>query len=197
MTLPQKRLLHALHARTPTIGSWLQTGSAAAAEILAHASFAWLGLDCEHTSADITTVEQIARALGGRDTALLVRVSHSDPIKIRRCLDVGAGGVIVPMVESAAQARQAVLAAKYPPVGTRGYGFGRMNEWGGRLRGLRADGIMPHSSICAAGCASAWHPTKSLRCWNPSISITTKNFFTDRSTETSNSSLGSRQNFRI
>lgn len=142
----QKRLGDALRMRTPIIGSWLQTGSPAAAEILSAAGFTWLGLDCEHTSADVATVEDIARALGGRDTALLVRVSQCDPIEIRRCLDVGASGVIVPLVESAAQAKRAVSAAKYPPLGSRGYCFGRMNEWGGNfdayVRTANADTIV-------------------------------------------------------
>ena len=127
---PQKRLVDALKARTPILGSWLQSGSPAAAEILSAAGYAWLGLDCEHTSADIATVEDVARALAGRNTALLVRVSQCATIEIRRCLDVGAGGVIIPMVESAEQARSAVAAAKFPPLGHRGYCFGRMNDWG-------------------------------------------------------------------
>ncbi|MEY4938460.1 MAG: hypothetical protein RIQ93_195 [Verrucomicrobiota bacterium] len=132
MTAP-RRLFESLRSSMPSIGSWIQTGSPAAAEMLADAGFHWLGLDCEHTSSNIATVEDIARAIQGRDTALLVRVTHCDPIEIRRCLDVGASGVIVPLVESAEQARRAVSAAKYPPVGNRGYCFGRMNQWGLRF----------------------------------------------------------------
>jgi 2-keto-3-deoxy-L-rhamnonate aldolase RhmA len=128
-----RRLVESLRTSTPLIGSWIQTGSPAAAEMLADAGFHWLGLDCEHSSSDIATVESIARAIQGRDTALLVRVTQCDAIEIRRCLDVGASGVIVPMVESAEQARRAVRAAKYPPLGNRGYCFGRMNQWGGRF----------------------------------------------------------------
>jgi len=128
-----KRLVESLRTSTPLIGSWIQTGSPAAAEMLADVGFHWLGLDCEHSSSDIATVESIARAIQGRDTALLVRITQCDVIEIRRCLDVGASGVIVPMVESAEQARRAISAAKYPPVGNRGYGFGRMNQWGRRF----------------------------------------------------------------
>ncbi|OAM88665.1 aldolase/citrate lyase family protein [Termitidicoccus mucosus] len=124
------RLRKALDEKEPIIGSWIQTSSPTCAEILANAGFAWLGIDCEHTSVGIQGVESIARAIHGRDTALLVRVSRADTIEIRQCLDVGAAGVIVPMVETAAQARTAVAAAKYPPDGVRGYCFGRMNDWG-------------------------------------------------------------------
>jgi 2-keto-3-deoxy-L-rhamnonate aldolase RhmA len=126
----QIRLKDALRQRRPILGSWLQTGSPAVAEILANAGFAWLGLDCEHTSSDTAAVEATARAINGRGAALLVRVSRCDTLEIRKCLDVGAVGVIVPLVESAEQARSAVAAAKYPPVGNRGFCFGRMNDWG-------------------------------------------------------------------
>ncbi|MDR2675045.1 MAG: hypothetical protein LBC18_09290 [Opitutaceae bacterium] len=124
------RLRKALDEKEPVIGSWIQTSSPTCAEILANAGFAWLGIDCEHTAVGIQGVESIARAIHGRNTALLVRVSRADTIEIRQCLDVGAAGVIVPMVETAAQARTAVAAAKYPPDGVRGYCFGRMNDWG-------------------------------------------------------------------
>jgi len=128
--MTKKSFSSMLQGSQPVIGSWIQTGSPVAAEILANAGFQWLGLDCEHTSSDISTVESIARSIQGTDTTLLVRVSQCDPLEIRRCLDVGASGVIIPLVESAEQIKIAISAAKYPPRGTRGYGFGRMNKWG-------------------------------------------------------------------
>jgi 2-keto-3-deoxy-L-rhamnonate aldolase RhmA len=124
------RLRKAIDEKTPAIGSWIQASSPTCAEILANAGFAWLGIDCEHTSVGIHGVETIARAIHGRNTALLVRVSSANTIEIRQCLDVGAAGVIVPMVETAEQARLSVAAAKYPPQGVRGFCFGRMNDWG-------------------------------------------------------------------
>ena len=127
---PRLDLKEALTQRRPILGSWLQAGCPAAAEILANAGYAWLGLDCEHTSAGYAVVEGIARALHGRGAALLVRVSQCDTLEIRRCLDIGAAGVIVPLIETAEQARRAVAAAKYPPLGCRGFCFGRMNDWG-------------------------------------------------------------------
>jgi len=128
--LPSPSLRKRLKDGTPFIGSWLQGGSLASAEILAQAGFSWLGLDCEHTSADIKDVEAVSRALGASQTPLLVRVSQADSLEIRQCLDVGAQGVIVPLVEDAEVAEQVVAAAKYPPKGKRGFCFGRMNEWG-------------------------------------------------------------------
>lgn len=120
----------ALRARELTVGSWLQLSSPSAAEILANVGFDWLGLDCEHTSANAATVENICRSVYGRGPALMVRVQHCDTMEIRQALDVGAQGVIVPLVQSAEEARLAVAAAKYPPAGVRGYCFGRMNDWG-------------------------------------------------------------------
>lgn len=123
-------LRRALQARQLTVGSWIQLASPAAAEILANVGYEWLGLDCEHTSADASTVENVCRAVHGRGPALMVRVAHCDTIEIRQALDMGAHGVIVPLVETPEQARHAVAAAKYPPEGVRGYCFGRMNDWG-------------------------------------------------------------------
>lgn len=123
-------LRESLKAGKPVIGTWLQADSPAAAEIFAHAGFRWIGLDAEHTAASIETVETMARAVHGRGADLLVRVSQADTLEIRRSLDVGASGVIVPYIESAEQARMAVAAAKYPPKGVRGFAFMRANNWG-------------------------------------------------------------------
>lgn len=120
----------ALRARQVTYGSWIQLASPGVAEILANAEYDWIGLDCEHTAADIATVEAVARAVYGRGSSLLVRVSRCDTVEIRKCLDVGAHGVIVPLVETVEEAERAVAAAKYPPRGVRGFCFGRMNNWG-------------------------------------------------------------------
>jgi 2-keto-3-deoxy-L-rhamnonate aldolase RhmA len=123
----------ALRQRKLTVGSWLQLASPGAAEILANVGYDWLGLDCEHTAADTATVENIARAVFGRGPSLLVRVKNCETLEIRRALDMGAQGVIVPMIETPEQAKQAVAAAKYPPEGVRGFCFGRMNDWGAKF----------------------------------------------------------------
>lgn len=127
---PPFDIRRALRNRKLTIGSWLQLSSPPAAEILANVGFDWLGLDCEHTSANAATVESICRSVYGRGPALMVRVQHCDTMEIRQALDVGAQGVIVPLVQTVDEACRAVAAAKYPPEGVRGYCFGRMNDWG-------------------------------------------------------------------
>ena len=120
----------ALLQREVTIGTWIQIGHPAVAEILATVGFDWIAADCEHTDIDVAGFTEIARGIYGRGTVSLVRVRENDTLAIRQMLDAGAQGVIVPLVNNAEQARIAVAAAKYPPRGIRGYCFSRMNDWG-------------------------------------------------------------------
>lgn len=126
------RVKQAFAAGRPCIGSWIQTGSPVAAEILAAAGFDWIAVDCEHSSITVDAMSDVMRAIGNRAVPL-VRVQTNAPLDIRRALDMGAGGVIVPMIQSGAEARAAVAAAKYPPVGARGFGYCRANDWGERF----------------------------------------------------------------
>lgn len=112
------------------IGSWIQTGSPAAAEILAEAGFDWVSVDMEHSSIGIDEFAQVARGIRGRGAATVVRVRENDTLAIRQALDMGAECVIVPMVNSREEAERAVAAAKYPPLGVRGFGWARCNDWG-------------------------------------------------------------------
>lgn len=120
----------ALLQKKATIGTWIQTGSPVAAEILANAGYDWVAIDCEHSSIGIEAFAQVARGIYGRGPATLVRVRENDTLAIRQFLDMGAQGVIVPLVNSAEDARRAVAAAKYPPEGVRGFGYCRANNWG-------------------------------------------------------------------
>ncbi len=120
----------ALSERKPTFGSWIQTGSPTAAEILCDAGCAWIGIDCEHSDIDLAKMTEVMRAIYGRGTLPLVRVKTNDTLAIRQALDMGAAGVIVPMVESAEEAKKAVCSALYPPEGVRGFGYCRANGWG-------------------------------------------------------------------
>ncbi|MBT3378338.1 MAG: 2,4-dihydroxyhept-2-ene-1,7-dioic acid aldolase [Lentisphaerae bacterium] len=113
-----------------TIGTWIQAGHPTIAEVLAEAGFDWIAADCEHTDIDMTQFAGLARAMYGRGPAPLVRVRENDTLAIRQVLDMGAEGVIVPLVNSPAEAEAAVRAAKYPPQGVRGFAFSRMNDWG-------------------------------------------------------------------
>ncbi len=120
----------ALLQRRVTIGTWLQINNPTAAEVLANAGYEWIAIDIEHTDIDIVSLTALLRGMHGRGAAPIARVSTNDAIEIRRALDVGAAGVLVPFVSTADQARRAVAAARYPPQGVRGFSFCRANNWG-------------------------------------------------------------------
>lgn len=119
----------ALHNRKLTIGTWIQTGSPVVAEILGNVGFDWIAADMEHTDLDESAFSQLIRALPP-ECMPFARVRYNDTIAIRRVLDCGAKGIIVPLVNSREEAMKAVQAAKYPPIGERGFAFCRANEWG-------------------------------------------------------------------
>jgi len=119
-----------LKERSTLIGSWIQTGHAVNAEILAQAGFRWLAADCEHGEFEDADIGGFVRAVRQHDCVPLVRVKENAVLPIRRALDLGAEGVIVPLIETAEQARKAVEAANYFPVGVRGFAWHRGNNWG-------------------------------------------------------------------
>lgn len=123
-------LRRALLEKKLTLGGWLQIGHPAAAEVFARAGFDWVCVDFEHGAIDIETATNIFRALDAFGCVPVGRLPANDPIWIHRVLDAGARGLIVPMVNTASQARSVVAESKYPPRGVRGFGFSRTNRYG-------------------------------------------------------------------
>lgn len=113
-----------------TFGGWILIGHPASAEVLATSGLDWLTLDLEHAQIDLESATNIFRAMDAAGCHPMVRIPRNDPSMIARYLDAGVHGIIVPMVKSAAQAAAAVDAAKYPPMGNRGFGFARANDYG-------------------------------------------------------------------
>lgn len=114
----------------PTIGSWVTMGSLPAAEIMSLVGFDWLLVDCEHGPMDFEKAQALFQAIDASYCAPFIRVADNDAALIKRALDIGAMGVIVPMVNDRASAERAVRAAKYPPEGIRGIGAGRAQRYG-------------------------------------------------------------------
>jgi 4-hydroxy-2-oxoheptanedioate aldolase len=112
----------ALRAGQPAIGTWLSLGSITAARFLARAGFAWLTVDIEHSLVDWETATHMFAAIADAGCTALARVPANRHDHIKRVLDNGAHGVVVPMVNSRAEAEQAVSAVLYPPQGTRSVG---------------------------------------------------------------------------
>jgi len=113
-----------------TIGSWLTLNNASIAEIMADAGFDWLCVDLEHSIIDYAEAQQLIIAIQSMRLKAFVRVGENNPRIIKRVLDAGADGIIVPSVNSAAEARNAVDAVKYPPLGKRGVGLARAQNYG-------------------------------------------------------------------
>lgn len=124
----------ALAAGRPVFGSWLALCSPLASEIMAHAGHDFLMVDGEHSAVGNETALAMAQAMGGTPCVPLMRVASNDPVRIKQALDLGMQGVIVPMVNSAAEAHQAVAACRYPPEGIRGFASSRASLWGGRMQ---------------------------------------------------------------
>ncbi|MDR1932336.1 MAG: hypothetical protein LBQ57_05870 [Spirochaetales bacterium] len=114
----------------PSFGSWIQVPHPAVAEILSGAGFDWLAVDMEHSDAGVSRYSDIIRGMYGRGPVPMARVQENDTLVIRRLLDAGAWGVIVPMVNCAQEAKKAVQAVRFPPEGIRGTGFARANDYG-------------------------------------------------------------------
>lgn len=112
------------------VGNWLSIGHPAVAEICAD-GFDFVVIDTEHTDMGLESVTEMLRAVDAvGDVRSFVRVPWNDPVVIKRVLDLGPDGVIVPMVETAEEARDAVEAMRYPPDGRRGVAPGRASDYG-------------------------------------------------------------------
>lgn len=113
-----------------SIGSWLTIPHQSVVEILGTAGFEWLTLDIEHAAIGIEGVINMIGHIQGNGMQALVRVSKNEEVVIKRVLDAGADGIIVPLVRNKEEAAQAVSYAKYPPLGIRGVGLNRAQKYG-------------------------------------------------------------------
>ena len=120
-----------------SIGSWVTLAHPAIAEIMANAGFDWLAIDLEHSVITIREAEELIRVIQLSGVIPLIRLTSNDAQLIKRVMDAGAHGVIVPMVNNADDAVQAVKAVKYPPLGNRGVGLARAQKYGADFKGYQ------------------------------------------------------------
>ncbi len=111
------------------LGTMLTIPSPEVAEMVSKCGYDWLFMDGEHAPLSILEWQRLIQAVGGR-CANVLRVPSLSERDIKRALDIGADGIIVPMVNNAEQARQAVAWSKYPPQGKRGVGLARAQGYG-------------------------------------------------------------------
>jgi 2-dehydro-3-deoxyglucarate aldolase len=120
----------ALKDGKPSIGSWIQVPHSSVAEIMGQAGYDWVAVDMEHGSIGAHQLPDLFRALELGGALPLARIAQGAPKDCKQALDAGAGGVIVPMIESAEQLARVRDACRWPPAGKRGVGFSRANLFG-------------------------------------------------------------------
>ncbi len=125
------RFKRGLAAGTPQIGLWVSLCSGLAADVVADVGFDWLLMDMEHAPNEVPTVMHQLQAVLPWGATALVRPSWNDAVLVKRLLDIGAPGLLFPMVQTPQEAAAAVAACRYPPAGVRGVsGVQRGNRYG-------------------------------------------------------------------
>ena len=140
MQLPTNRFLASLRGGEPQIGLWLSLSSAFTTEAVAGSGFDWMLIDTEHSPNDLNSVMAQLQVLAAHPVTPIVRPDWNDPVLVKRLLDLGAPGLLFPMVQTPAEAQKAVAATRYPPHGIRGVSgctranaFGRMTDYFSRI----------------------------------------------------------------
>ena len=145
MELPPNPFKRALHAGKRQIGLWSTLSSSYTVETVAGAGFDWLLLDTEHSPSDLENLLTQLQAAAPYASHPIVRVPWNDMVTVKRVLDIGAQSLLVPYVQDAEEARNAVAHTRYPPAGVRGVAgttratrFGRVKDYAKRA----------HEEIC-------------------------------------------------
>ena len=139
MDLPKNNFKHAIRAGRPQIGLWVSLANAYSAELVAGSGFDWLVLDGEHSPNSPTTVISQLQAVAAYPVSAIVRPAWNDKVLIKRYLDIGAQSLLIPYVQNANEAADAVAAIRYPTRGVRGVAgvtrasrFGRVADYAKR-----------------------------------------------------------------
>src|ERR1041384_575386 len=121
-TAAVRTLRHKLAADTPSFGLWVTLESPSVTEMAVALGVDWVVIDAEHGHLDWKEIVEHLRATVRSNTVALVRVTELNGGLIKRALDLGADGIVVPWVETSDQLKQAMAYATYPPAGVRGIG---------------------------------------------------------------------------
>jgi 2-dehydro-3-deoxyglucarate aldolase len=126
-----------------SIGTWQQIPHASISEILSFSGYDWIAIDMEHGSISAHQLPNLCRAIELGETLSLVRLSESTSKECKQALDAGAGGVIAPMIETAAQLINIKDFCCWPPSGKRGVGFSRANLFGKNFNNYKKESQSP------------------------------------------------------
>ena len=116
-----------------TLGSWITLGHPSIAEVMCEAGFDWLCIDIEHSQINIDDLLNLIIAIQGKKMKAYVRVGSNDPSTIKRILDSGADGIIIPQINTVDEAKRAIKNVRYSPMGERGLGLARAQGYGFNL----------------------------------------------------------------
>ena len=130
----QNKLKLKLQNNEQTIGSWITLGNTGIGEIMANAGFDWLVIDLEHSTISLEMAGELIRIIDLAGVTPLVRLTSNNPDQIKRVMDAGAHGIIIPSVNNKKDAENAVAATHYEPRGNRGVGLGRAQGYGTKFR---------------------------------------------------------------
>jgi len=125
-----KKLKDKLKRGELSFGSWITVGNPIIAEVMAVSGFEWLTIDMEHSAITLKDAQDLIRTIELSGSVPLVRVGEKNPNLIKRVMDAGAHGIIVPMVNNKEDADLAVRSVRYPPEGNRGVGLARAQQYG-------------------------------------------------------------------
>lgn len=123
-------VLERLRNNEPALGGWVMTNSVVSAEIMAQAGFHWVCVDAEHSQVTKETAVNMFRAIERFGAEPFVRVCLNDEIEIKKFMDMGARGIIVPMIKSFEEVKRAISYIKYAPQGNRSFALPRCNGYG-------------------------------------------------------------------
>lgn len=123
-------VLKKLKNNEPSLGGWIMTNSVTSAEIMAQAGFEWVCVDAEHSQVTKETAVNMFRAIELHGAEPFVRISKNDEVEIKKYMDIGARGIIVPMIKSYQDVEQAISYIKYPPEGNRSFALSRCTGYG-------------------------------------------------------------------
>ena len=125
-----RKLRKNIAAGAPVLGLWVTLEAPGVTEMAAALGLDWVVIDAEHGCLDWKEIVEHLRAVVRSDTVALVRLASLDAGLVKRALDLGADGVVIPAVETAEQLERAAAFARYPPEGVRGVGAERATGWG-------------------------------------------------------------------
>jgi len=124
----------ALAGRELQIGLWSTLCSPMGAEIIAHSGFDWIVLDTEHAPNELPGLVAQLQAMGRGTAAPVVRAAWNDAVLIKRILDIGTQSILLPYIQTVEEARRAVQAVRYPPLGIRGVSSSSRASQYGRVK---------------------------------------------------------------